>query len=105
MDKEEALAQYEATGLEDVFLEAKRLYEQALVEAPDDAEIYIKYGYLLECHARNQLRQAVTQYERAIELNPSWSKAHYPTDWRTSGVARAEDTDRNLRVAAGSFST
>jgi tetratricopeptide (TPR) repeat protein len=90
MEKEEALAEYEATGREDVFLEAKRLYSQALAESPDDAELHLKYGYLLECCARNQLRQAVTHYESAIELNPSGSKAHYQLISARAGLLEAE---------------
>lgn len=90
MDRDELLHQYEVTGREEAFLEAKRLYEQALAESPDDAELHVNYGYLLECHARNQLRQAVAQYERAIELNPDGDKAHYQLIGARGGLREPE---------------
>jgi hypothetical protein len=40
VEKEELLEQYDATGDEDVFVEAKQLYEQALTEAAD-AELLV----------------------------------------------------------------
>jgi hypothetical protein len=70
MEKEELLEQYETTGNEDVFVEAKRLYERALEETPD-AGLLMRHGYLLECHGRLSIRRAVAQYERSIELDPS----------------------------------
>jgi tetratricopeptide (TPR) repeat protein len=76
MEKEELLELYEATGDEDAFVEAKRLYEQALAEGAD-AQLLVRYGYLLQCHGSVSLRQAVAKYERAIELDPSADKAHY----------------------------
>jgi Tfp pilus assembly protein PilF len=69
MTTDELLAQYEATGDDKAYVEARTLYEQALAESPDHANLHMNYAYLLECHARNQLRQAVAHYERAIELN------------------------------------
>lgn len=90
MDRDELLNQYEATGREEAFLEAKKLYEQGLAESPDDANLHIKYGYLLECHARNQLRHAVAQYERAIELNPDGITAHYHLIGARAGLLEPE---------------
>jgi tetratricopeptide (TPR) repeat protein len=90
MDRDELLSQYEATGREEVFLEAKALYEQALAESPGDADLHHKYGYLLECHARNRLRQAVAQYERAIELDPKLNKAHYQLIGARAGLLEPE---------------
>jgi len=74
LEREELLQQYEARG--DVFVEAKRLYEQALEEMPD-ATLLTKYGYLLECHGRFSIRKAVGQYERSIDLDPSDDQTHY----------------------------
>ena len=34
----------------------------------------VRYGYLLECHARNEPRRAVAQYERAFALDPDADK-------------------------------
>jgi tetratricopeptide (TPR) repeat protein len=76
MDKHEFLELYEIRGAEDDFLAAKPLYEQALIEAPS-AQLLLEYGYLLECHARRELRQAVVQYRRAIEFDPTMDKARY----------------------------
>jgi tetratricopeptide (TPR) repeat protein len=76
MDVDDLLERYEATGVEDVFVEAKRRYEQALAEAAD-AELLRDYGYLLYCHGSRAIRQAAEQYERAIELDPEAEKAHH----------------------------
>lgn len=91
MDRDELLHQYEATGREEAFLEAMGLYERALAESPADADLHRQYGYLLECHARNQLRQAVAQYERAIELNPDGTKAHYQLIGARAGLLEPEN--------------
>ena len=64
MTKEELLARYEALGEERDSAAARRLYEQALAEAPD-ARLLNEYGYPLECHGRRELRHAVELYERA----------------------------------------
>jgi tetratricopeptide (TPR) repeat protein len=64
------------TGDEDAFVEAKRLYERALAEG-EDAQLHVRYAWLLMGHSNFSLRQAVAQYERAIELDPSADKAHY----------------------------
>jgi tetratricopeptide (TPR) repeat protein len=90
MDRDELLAQYEATGDETAFGEAKTLYERALVESPDDADPHMNYGYLLECHARNQLRQAAAHYERAIELDSTGIKAHYHLIGARAGLREPE---------------
>jgi tetratricopeptide (TPR) repeat protein len=76
MDKAELLALYEATGDEAVFREALPLYEQAVADAAG-AEDLVGYGYLLECHGRNEIRRAVKQYELAVELDQSFDKARY----------------------------
>lgn len=90
MSADELLAQYEATGDEEAFVEAETVYEQALAESPEDADLHMNYGYLLECHARNQLRQAVAHYERAIELNPSGIKEHYHLIGARAGLREPE---------------
>ena len=90
MDRDELLHEYETSGREETYLEAKRLYEQALAESSGDADLQAGYGYLLECHARNQLREAVAHYERAIELNPTGSKAHYQLITARAGLLETE---------------
>ncbi|MHB8469614.1 MAG: hypothetical protein ACYDCH_07665 [Gaiellaceae bacterium] len=76
MDKHELLARYELRGDECDYLAAKPLYEQTLAQR-EDPRLLLEYGYLLECHARNQLRQAVDRYRRAVELDPAADKARY----------------------------
>jgi tetratricopeptide (TPR) repeat protein len=90
MNRDELLAQYGATGDEEVFREARRVYEQAQAASPDDADLHINYGYLLECHARNRLRQAVAHYEQAIDLNPNGTKAHYQLIGARAGLREPE---------------
>lgn len=52
--------------------------------------MHLGYGYLLECHARNQIRRAVAEYERAIELDPSGTKAHYQLIGARAGLLEPE---------------
>lgn len=70
------LDRYEILGEEADFVAAKRAYEEALAKEPD-AVLLRDYGYLLECHGRNELRQAVAQYRRSLELDPDADKVHY----------------------------
>jgi tetratricopeptide (TPR) repeat protein len=94
VEKRDLLDRYEARGDEATFLEALPLYEQAAANGagPDDLR---DYGYLLECHARNQLREAVVQYERAIKMNPSLDKVRYQL---ISARAGLQETDREVDV-------
>lgn len=94
MDKEELLERYEIRGDERDFLAAKPLYEQALAEAPD-AALLIGYGYLLECHARRELRRAVEQYRRAVALEPGADKARYQL---IGALAALFDTDEMIAL-------
>jgi tetratricopeptide (TPR) repeat protein len=74
VDKAELLALYEVTGDDAVFREALPLYEQAVANGPSPSDL-VGYGYLLESHGRNEIRQAVRQYERAVELDETFDKA------------------------------
>jgi tetratricopeptide (TPR) repeat protein len=76
MTKEELLERYEALGNEEDFVAVRPLYEQALDESVDP-RVLVDYGYLLHGHARSELRIAVAQFERAIELDPDFDPAHY----------------------------
>jgi tetratricopeptide (TPR) repeat protein len=87
---DEFLERYAATGDEDDYLAGTRLYEQALTTSPDDPELHISYGYLLEAHARNQLRQAVEHFERAIQIDPDLTKAHYQLIGARAGLREPE---------------
>jgi tetratricopeptide (TPR) repeat protein len=89
MDVNELLARYEARGDERDFLAAKRLFEQAIAEA-ENASLLTGYGYLLESYARNELRQAVDLYERAIELDPDDDKPHYHLIGARAGLREPE---------------
>jgi tetratricopeptide (TPR) repeat protein len=71
--------------------EAKRLYEEALAgEGGSDPKALLEYGHLLECHGRNSLRQAVTLYERAIELDPDADQPHYQLIWACAALRETE---------------
>jgi tetratricopeptide (TPR) repeat protein len=89
MDKRELLERYEALGAEQDFATATRLYEQALLDAPT-ARLFNDYGYLLECHARNELRRAAEQYEQAIRLDPSSDKPHFQLISAHAGLQEPE---------------
>jgi tetratricopeptide (TPR) repeat protein len=89
MMKEDFLARYEALGDERDFVAAQALYEHALAEA-GDARALADYGYLLECHARRDLRRAVELFERAIDLDPGYDKAHYQAIMARAGLREPE---------------
>jgi tetratricopeptide (TPR) repeat protein len=89
IDKKELLARYEATGDEAAYLKALPLYERAARNGADP-ETLKDYGYLLECHARNLLRRAVEQYERAIELDPDFDKPRYQLISARAGLQEPE---------------
>jgi tetratricopeptide (TPR) repeat protein len=116
MTKEELLERYEALGKESDFLAARTLYEQTLA-GDHDARDLTDYGYLLESHARLELRRAVELYERAIRLDPSDDKPHYQLISARAGlqepgipiasyeqrVARSPDDVRNYRFLATAY--
>jgi tetratricopeptide (TPR) repeat protein len=88
-DKRLLLERYEALGEETDFLTAAPLYERAAAET-SDPELLRDYGYLLFSHARYELRRAVDQFKRAIELDPDNEKIHYHL---ISAMAALADTD------------
>src|SRR5258708_39704626 len=94
MEKPELIAGYVSRGNELAFLAAKPLYEQALA-GNEDAQLLLEYGYLLECHARNELRLAVEQYRRAVELDPAFDKARYQL---IQTLAALHDTDEMISL-------
>jgi tetratricopeptide (TPR) repeat protein len=89
MRKEELLERYEALGDESDFLAALPLYERALA-GQHDARVLTDYGYLLECHARQELRRAVDLYERAIRLDPGYDKPHFQLISARAGLQEPE---------------
>jgi tetratricopeptide (TPR) repeat protein len=89
MELGELLARYEARGDEGDFVAAKAQFERAIAE-PADAHILSDFGYLLESHARNELRQSVALYERAIELDPDDDKPHYQLIGARAGLREPE---------------
>jgi hypothetical protein len=90
MTREQFLERYEALGEESDFLAAKPRYEHALTDEVVDAPVLNEYGYLLECHGRNELRRAVRLYERAIELDPDYDKPHYQLISARAGLQEPE---------------
>jgi tetratricopeptide (TPR) repeat protein len=89
MEVRDLLARYEACGDESDFEAAKPLFEQAIDEG-EEAWLLTGYGYLLESHGRNELRQAVALYERAIELDPDDDKPHYHLIGARAGLREPE---------------
>src|ERR1044072_2591291 len=81
----------EAGGGPDTFAAGERGYGQGLAGAEaSDPETLIAYGYLLECHGRYALRQAVAQYQRAITLDPDADKPHYQHIWAQAALRETE---------------
>jgi tetratricopeptide (TPR) repeat protein len=91
MDKRELLDIYEARGGEDVYEQARPLYEAALAEHPGDAVVQRDYGYLLECHGRRMLEAAARAYERAIELDPRSEKARFQLIHAQAALGRHDE--------------
>jgi tetratricopeptide (TPR) repeat protein len=89
MNMDELLERYEALGEERDYLAARPLYEQS-ADATSDARLLNNYGWLLECHAQRELRQAASLYERAIELDPSYDKPHYQLISARAGLREPE---------------
>ena len=77
MDKEELLLRYECEGGEELYAEAKPLFEAALADSPADAGLLNAYGYLLECHGRRMIRAAAGYYQQAIDADPDWAKPRF----------------------------
>jgi tetratricopeptide (TPR) repeat protein len=90
MDRHELLELHEARGDERDFLAAKPLYEQALAAAPDP-QLFLEYGYLLECHGRWSLREAVEQYRHAVELDPGADKPRYQLIRALAALSETEE--------------
>jgi tetratricopeptide (TPR) repeat protein len=92
MDRGELLRRYEALSDERDFSAARALYERALAEEGEDPRLLVEYGYLLECHGRNQLRRAAELYEQAVKLDPGYDKAHYQLISARAGLREPERT-------------
>src|SRR6202011_4549114 len=93
-DKSDLLERYEATGDEAAYREALPLYEAA-AESGGDVGDLLGYGYLLECRGRNLLKMAITQYERAVALDPEDDKPRYQL---ISARAALGDVDREVGI-------
>jgi tetratricopeptide (TPR) repeat protein len=76
-EPKELLDRYEATGDEEVYAQADRLYLVALAAEGDNARLLLEYGYLQECRGRFALRTAAARYEHAIVLAPDWDKPRH----------------------------
>src|SRR5579863_4015674 len=74
---DDLLERYEAYGDDGVYIEARRLYQQALEAGRDDARLLTNFGYLQMCHGRFSIHAAVECYERAIEADPQYDKPHW----------------------------
>jgi tetratricopeptide (TPR) repeat protein len=103
--KEKLLDLYEAKGELAVYEGAVRLYEEALGADAEDSRSHCGYGYLLECRARRLLRQAVSHYERATELEPNWPKPRLQALYARAALLEpdhaVEQYRRHLRTAPG----
>lgn len=97
MDLVELLRRYEADGTEETYLEARSRYEAALEAEPTNAALQHEYGYLRECHARNELRTAASHYERAIELEPEWAKPRFQLLIVRAALLEIDDAIRGYR--------
>jgi len=116
MNKDELLERYEALGELDDYLAAKPLFERAIEQQPT-ALLCKQYGYLLQCHGRITIRQAIEQYERSIALDPgvdqpqlqwiaakaSLGEPETAIDLYRARVAAAPSDIRELRFLASAY--
>jgi tetratricopeptide (TPR) repeat protein len=58
--------------------------------AREEARLLTDHGWLLEAHARTELREAVALYERAIALDPDADKPHYQLIGARAGLREVE---------------
>ena len=110
-DKGELLERYEALGEDDDFLAVKPLFEaeirrqeesEAGLHGPGAVLLLRQYGYLLTCHERITIRQAIEQYQRSIDLGPGDDQVQYIWIGAKAALDEADDavTRYQERVAA-----
>ena len=82
--------------------DAVAILTEALRHDPNDADAYVRRG--MSYAALNELKRAIEDYNRAIELNPCHADAYY---WRAGAWLRLKEwkkaaADRALAVQYGS---
>jgi len=102
MEKKELLERYEAYGDENVYAEARRVYEQTLAGDGGDARALTEFGYLQECHGRRAIRGAADSYQRAIDADPQYDKPHWQLIYAMTALGQTDQAiDRyRQRLAA-----
>ena len=58
----------------------------------DEAERLYRSGYVLETRARDLLRAAMHEYERAVEVDPTLEKAHHQLIFARAALMEAQDS-------------
>jgi tetratricopeptide (TPR) repeat protein len=91
MEMRALLDEYEARGIEESYAAAKRRYDSALAETPDDPILLRDYGYLQECHGRRAIEAAARAYERAIELDPTAQQTRLQLIHAQAALGRSGD--------------
>lgn len=76
MDARAAVDGLWARGDDESFCAAKLALDVALAQG-EDSTLLLDRGYIHQIRATNELREALRWYERALELDPSFAKAHY----------------------------
>jgi tetratricopeptide (TPR) repeat protein len=84
------------------FEAAKQAFDAALAEG-EDAGLLYEYGYIHECRARGSVREAIRWYERSLELDPTFEKAHHQLIAAYGALGQAHDAialyERRLAAA------
>ena len=73
--------------------DAARFYLQALQRTPDDPVVHFNLGLALEVTDGPQA--ALTHYERAVALDPSFSDAHYNLGSVCEELGRSQEAVRH----------
>jgi tetratricopeptide (TPR) repeat protein len=85
-----AVTRLEARQDEESFLAAKSLLEERL--AVEESPVLLHwYGYIHEVRGRVAIREAIGWYERAIEADPAYEKAHHQLIAAYAGLRQTHD--------------
>lgn len=82
----------------EVFPMAEAAARRALELAPDSAEAHTSMAGVLSCY-RRRIEPAIGHHRRAIQLNPSYSRARNWYSWDLAAEGRHEEALQQIRVA------
>lgn len=73
--------------------------DSAVRFAPDDPAVYVLYGIHLQ--RTDRLSKAIEQYQRAVDLAPKYSEAHYNLGLAYLEAGKLEKANEHAQIAYG----